>query len=476
MTNPVIILVVFFTTILLYFNLKPAQENFLGPIIKPLKALGDFVTNFPVIFGVLVDALLNFVLNFVDIMLSLVDVIMWIINVPMWAINGFMFILTGISDIFTLGVLWLNPVTMIKGIIKLVIFMAKLLFMTIISIIGSIGRTIGEKIFDHLRNGLWGVPHMPEQHLLHKDGVLLNLNTSAPSISGDLIRGESKRFARYQYGLYGHHHDHNDDIYDKDQEIHALSTPAGSLEPPKEIPMYHGMRCYKGMGANNYLNIVAIILCPPLGVFMSYGLQGILKILICAGLSLLYYFPGLIYALLITTHLGIGKEIDSTDCGGSFGGLIIEGCPKRLTRNECEEATIPNKTDKKGGPLKACIWTPDDETADSEIQEYEGICNNVHLRYDDYDKLKLTQPNEKEENAIGLTNEEVTDPSNKFDITGNTRKEFATFLFNPLKDGALELGLDKVAKSGVDLVESGVDLVASDVDLVESEIAPSKSD
>ena len=62
---------------------------------------------------------------------------------------------------------------------------------------------------------------------------------------------------------------------------------------------------------------------------MSYGFKGILKIIVCAALSLLYYFPGLIYAFLITTHLGIGREIDTSDCGGVFGGLLVEGCPKR---------------------------------------------------------------------------------------------------------------------------------------------------
>lgn len=41
------------------------------------------------------------------------------------------------------------------------------------------------------------------------------------------------------------------------------------------------------------------ILCPPLGVFMEYGITGWLNILICMGLTLLFYFPGLIYALLI---------------------------------------------------------------------------------------------------------------------------------------------------------------------------------
>jgi uncharacterized membrane protein YqaE (UPF0057 family) len=41
------------------------------------------------------------------------------------------------------------------------------------------------------------------------------------------------------------------------------------------------------------------ILCPPLGVFMEYGMTGWLNILLCSVLTLLFYFPGLIYALLI---------------------------------------------------------------------------------------------------------------------------------------------------------------------------------
>ena len=41
------------------------------------------------------------------------------------------------------------------------------------------------------------------------------------------------------------------------------------------------------------------ILCPPLGVFMVYGITGWLNIVICAILTLLFYFPGLFYALLI---------------------------------------------------------------------------------------------------------------------------------------------------------------------------------
>jgi uncharacterized membrane protein YqaE (UPF0057 family) len=64
----------------------------------------------------------------------------------------------------------------------------------------------------------------------------------------------------------------------------------------------------KGSGKKCYLSntntvpisiIVGTILCPPLGVFMDMGVTGWLNILICCLLTLLFYLPGLCYALLI---------------------------------------------------------------------------------------------------------------------------------------------------------------------------------
>ena len=45
--------------------------------------------------------------------------------------------------------------------------------------------------------------------------------------------------------------------------------------------------------------ILGTLLCPPIGVFMDVGLTGWVYILICILLTLLFYFPGLIYALLV---------------------------------------------------------------------------------------------------------------------------------------------------------------------------------
>ena len=93
--------------------------------------------------------------------------------------------------------------------------------MAIIGIVSGIGRTFGEKVLNSLRNGLW--PHGPEQHLKHRWCFIWGVN----------LKGEKqpRRFARYQYGLYTHHHEHPGHEFDKDNDR----------------KIYHPMRCYKGI-------------------------------------------------------------------------------------------------------------------------------------------------------------------------------------------------------------------------------------
>ena len=65
-----------------------------------------------------------------------------------------------------------------------------------------------------------------------------------------------------------------------------------------QTPLY---KCYgpKDDGTIPTTILLSTILCPPLGVFMMLGLKGWLYILISALLSLFYYIPGLIYALVL---------------------------------------------------------------------------------------------------------------------------------------------------------------------------------
>lgn len=61
-----------------------------------------------------------------------------------------------------------------------------------------------------------------------------------------------------------------------------------------------GQKCYK---TNNdkvpFSIILGTVICPPIGVFMEYGVTGWLNILICIMLTAMFYFPGLIYALIV---------------------------------------------------------------------------------------------------------------------------------------------------------------------------------
>jgi len=59
-------------------------------------------------------------------------------------------------------------------------------------------------------------------------------------------------------------------------------------------------KCYAAEdGTVPFSVIVATILFPPMGVFMEYGLSSWLQLLICTLLTLMFYFPGLIYALIM---------------------------------------------------------------------------------------------------------------------------------------------------------------------------------
>jgi uncharacterized membrane protein YqaE (UPF0057 family) len=61
-----------------------------------------------------------------------------------------------------------------------------------------------------------------------------------------------------------------------------------------------GRKCYRTeAGTVPWTVILATVLFPPAGVFMELGLHGWLQILVCLLLTFMFYFPGLIYALIL---------------------------------------------------------------------------------------------------------------------------------------------------------------------------------
>lgn len=61
----------------------------------------------------------------------------------------------------------------------------------------------------------------------------------------------------------------------------------------------NGTYCYK----TTFLDYIILIACPPLAIFNKYGMQQWFSIVICSILTVFaYYFPGLLYALLMIMH------------------------------------------------------------------------------------------------------------------------------------------------------------------------------
>jgi uncharacterized membrane protein YqaE (UPF0057 family) len=68
----------------------------------------------------------------------------------------------------------------------------------------------------------------------------------------------------------------------------------------KNLNKNKGKKCYlTNSNTVPFSVVLGTILCPPIGVFMDMGLTGWLNIIVCIFLTLLFYIPGLVYALLV---------------------------------------------------------------------------------------------------------------------------------------------------------------------------------
>jgi uncharacterized membrane protein YqaE (UPF0057 family) len=67
-----------------------------------------------------------------------------------------------------------------------------------------------------------------------------------------------------------------------------------------EMNRAKGKKCYlTNNGTVPFSILLGTVLCPPIGVFMDLGATGWFNIFICTLLTLVFYIPGLVYALMI---------------------------------------------------------------------------------------------------------------------------------------------------------------------------------
>jgi uncharacterized membrane protein YqaE (UPF0057 family) len=68
----------------------------------------------------------------------------------------------------------------------------------------------------------------------------------------------------------------------------------------REMDRTKGKKCYlTNTNTVPFSILLGTIICPPIGVFMDLGVSGWFNILICILLTLMFYVPGLFYALII---------------------------------------------------------------------------------------------------------------------------------------------------------------------------------
>ena len=85
-----------------------------------------------------------------------------------------------------------------------------------------------------------------------------------------------------------------------------------------------------------YWRYFLTMLCPPAGVFMSYGMRGWVQIIICCVLSLIYYIPGLIYAIIVMNRSDVAEAIENAtfgSCDGSSQSFFISDSNNQTTCN-----------------------------------------------------------------------------------------------------------------------------------------------
>lgn len=111
-----------------------------------------------------------------------------------------------------------------------------------------------------------------------------------------------------------------------------------------------------------YWRYFLTMLCPPAGVFMSYGLRGWVQIIICCVLSLLYYIPGLIYAIIVMNRSDVAEAIENAafgSCDGSSQSFFISSADNQTSCNrDIGDKCFPGKGKPEPGDptsLSCCI-------------------------------------------------------------------------------------------------------------------------
>ena len=118
---------------------KDEKEHFGNPL-SLLKKIGQ--------------GLIDFFINFIDILLVIADVFSFIAVIP------FM-----LMDLVIIAITWLHPITMIKGVVNSIFIIVKILLLSIFDVITHIARLLCKNIWFTIRRIMgYSTRNRPTEH------------------------------------------------------------------------------------------------------------------------------------------------------------------------------------------------------------------------------------------------------------------------------------------------------------------------
>ena len=174
-------------------------------------------------------------ISFVFVLLF--KIVMVLIKIVIWTVQ---FIIWFLID-------FCNPVNLANDFIGGILKITRLIFAVISDAIFGLAKYVFNMVLSPIFSGFWGWDNVPTPE---EKAAILEKAQNEMETSGTTIEGDLKVF-----------------------------------DPPD--------------GKVPFTVILATILMPPMGLFMEFGLSGWVNIVICAILTLGFYFPGLIYALML---------------------------------------------------------------------------------------------------------------------------------------------------------------------------------
>jgi uncharacterized membrane protein YqaE (UPF0057 family) len=198
--------------------------------------------------------------GFEKIIPGIIQIIMMVMKIPdliMWLIDMVIWFFTQV----------LNPILFFKDLGNSITAIVKLFVMAVLDAVTGIFRLLVDTVFNPILSGFWG--YVPAD--------------DTETETGTLKKGKA-----------------TGKVKDNFANVTAKSSSSASSSSKSTNQKCNKTRCLEPPQTNIPISVVlATILLPPLGVFMELGLKGWFNILLTALLTMMYYFPGLIYALVI---------------------------------------------------------------------------------------------------------------------------------------------------------------------------------